>query len=103
MEKNIILSPICFRDLVAEIASEVTGRIYRDLNLSQIITHNSEPEERLTRTQLADYLGVTLPTVDRYRNRSVFPYYQTGRTIYFKKSEVDNALSVGKKKGFKNG
>lgn len=62
-----------------------------------------EPEERLTRTQLANYLGVTLPTVDRYRSRSVFPYYQTGRTIYFKKSEVDNALSVGKKKGFKNG
>lgn len=103
MEKNIILSPICFRDLVAEIASEVTGRIYRDLNLSQLLTNKTEPEERLTRTQLANYLGVTLPTVDRYRSRSVFPYYQTGRTIYFKKSEVDNALSVGKKKGFKNG
>ncbi|RZJ77715.1 MAG: DNA-binding protein [Flavobacterium sp.] len=63
--------------------------------------HTPEPEERLTRNQLANYLGVTLPTVDRYRSRSVFPYYQTGRTIYFKKSEVDNALSVGKKKGGK--
>ena len=95
MEKNIILSPINLKDLVAEIASEVTGRIYRDLNLSAL---NPAPEadERLTRIQLAVYLKCTLPTVDRYRSRGVFPYYQTGRTIYFKKSEVDNALAVGK-------
>lgn len=77
------------------------AQAFKDLKLSPTQQTTPEPEERLTRTQLATYLGVTLPTVDRYRSRSVFPYYQTGRTIYFKKSEVDNALSVGKKKGGK--
>lgn len=66
--------------------------------MPQLQQNTPEAEERLTRTQLAKYLNCTLPTVDRYRSRSVFPYYQTGRTIYFKKSEVDIALLVGKKK-----
>lgn len=99
---NLVLSPIDPDKLVNSIAEKVTILILDalQLNLKQI---SADHEERLTRTQLAIYLGVTLPTVDRYRSRSVFPYYQTGRTIYFKKSEVDNALLVGKNKGFKNG
>lgn len=58
-------------------------------------------EEKFSRKQLANYLNVTLPTIDRYRANGVFPVYQTGRTIYFKKSEVDRALLVGNKKGAK--
>lgn len=62
----------------------------------------NEPEQKFTRLQLANYLNVTLPTIDRYRASGVFPVYQTGRTIYFKKSEVDRALLVGNKKGAKS-
>lgn len=72
--------------------------INEDKPLIQVTTLN-DPEEKFTRTQLANYLNVTLPTVDRYRAKCVFPVYQTGRTIYFKKSEVDKALLVGQKKG----
>ena len=99
MERNLILSPICLKELVSEIASEVTGRIYRDLNLcANLEAKKEEPEEKYSRSQLANYLNVTLPTIDRYRANGVFPVYQTGRTIYFKKSEVDRALLVGKNK-----
>lgn len=58
-----------------------------------------EPDQKFSRSQLAEYLNCTLPTIDRYRANGVIPFYQTGRTIYFKKSEVDFALLVGKKKG----
>lgn len=63
------------------------------------VTPLDEPEQKFTRLQLAEYLKVTLPTIDRYRANGVFPVYQTGRTIYFKKSEVDRALLVGNNKG----
>lgn len=54
--------------------------------------------------ELADYLNCTKATIHAYKKRGVFPYYQTGRTVYFKKSEVDAALEVrNKKKGFKIG
>lgn len=59
-----------------------------------------EPDERLTRQQAAKYLNCTLPTLDRYREQGRIPYYQTGRTIFFKRSEIDKALEIrAKKKG----
>lgn len=54
-----------------------------------------ESEERMSREELAKYLNASVPTIDRYKANGVFPYYQTGRKIYFKKSEVDEALRVG--------
>lgn len=59
---------------------------------------DSEPEKQFTISELAAYLKCTKATIHAYKNRQVFPYYQTGRTVYFKKSEVDAALEVGNKK-----
>lgn len=56
-----------------------------------------EAPERFKIQELADYLQVTKATIHAYKNRGVFPFYQTGRTVYFKKSEVDAALSNKKK------
>lgn len=61
-------------------------------------------DENFSIPELASYLKVTKATIHSYKNRKVFPYYQTGRTVFFKKSEVDKALEVAeKKKGVKNG
>ena len=48
--------------------------------------------------ELADYLGVTKSTIFRYKKNQVFPYHQAGRTVFFKKVEVDKALLAVKKK-----
>lgn len=55
-------------------------------------------EISLSIAQLAEYLGVTKATVFKYKREAVFPFYQAGRTVYFKKHEVDQALSFGKKR-----
>jgi excisionase family DNA binding protein len=61
-----------------------------------------QPEQEFSILGLAHYLNCTKATIHAYKRRGVFPYYQTGRTVYFKKSEVDKALEVGnKKKGAK--
>lgn len=60
-----------------------------------------EPNQQFNISELATYLKVTKATVHAYKKRGVFPYYQTGRTVYFKKCEVDNALASAKKKGGK--
>lgn len=59
------------------------------------------PEQKFSIQELAAYLNCTKATVHSYKRRKVFPYYQTGRTVYFKKSEIDSALESGKKKGVK--
>ena len=55
-------------------------------------------EQTFSIAGLAEYLCCTKATIHAYKKRNVFPYYQTGRTVFFKKSEVDAALAVGKKK-----
>lgn len=60
-------------------------------------------ETTFTIGELAVYLKCTKKTAQAYKSRGIFPYYQTGRTVFFKKSEVDKALAVGtKKKGVSN-
>jgi excisionase family DNA binding protein len=69
-----------------------------------LISENS-PEKEITFSipELANYLKCTKATIHAYKKRGIFPYYQTGRTVFFKKSEVDKALAVGtKKKGVSN-
>ncbi len=64
----------------------------------QELVDRMEEEARLTITELAEYLNKDKSTILRYKKNSVFPFYQAGRTVYFKKNEVDQALSSGKKK-----
>ncbi len=59
------------------------------------------PEQKFSIKELAAYLKCTKATIHSYKRRKVFPYYQTGRTVYFKKSEIDSALEVSKKIGVK--
>lgn len=70
-------------------------------------TPSSEPlpdqEQKFNSPQLANYLKVTKATIHSYKKRGIFKFYQTGRTVYFKKSEVDAALAVNTRGGLKNG
>jgi excisionase family DNA binding protein len=50
-------------------------------------------DESMSIEQLAVYLKCTPGTVKNYKKRRAIPYHQTGRKIYFLKSEVDAALA----------
>ena len=67
------------------------------------ISEPLEQTEKFTIGELATYLKCTKATVHAYKKRGIFPYFQTGRTVYFKKSDVDQALAIGAKKGANNG
>ncbi len=99
--QNFIFSPLDHQALIDAISEQVTTKI-----LSVVCKQNESSfnkEDRLTRKQAASYLNVTLPTLDRYKNEGRIPFYQTGRTIYFKKSKIDEALAVNlNKKGGKH-
>jgi excisionase family DNA binding protein len=56
-----------------------------------VTTHNID--QKLSLDELAEYLGKDKSTIHRYKKNGVFPAYQAGRTVFFKKSEVDEAMS----------
>jgi excisionase family DNA binding protein len=62
-----------------------------------------QDDQEFSITELAVYLRKTKATIQRYKRNQVLPFHQAGRTVFFKKSEVDAAMSSlpAKKKGAK--
>lgn len=63
-----------------------------------------ETNEDLTVSELAAYLRCSRVTVQARKRDGTFPYYQVGRKIFFRKSEIDKVLRIsgyGEKKGGK--
>lgn len=93
--ENIILSPISLENFELLIKKSVTAAL-----ASAQQTHAPiEEAQQFTIAELAAYLKCTKATIHAYKKRGIFKFYQTGRTVYFKKAEVDAALEVEKKKG----
>lgn len=88
---NVILSPISLESLEQLILKSVRAALTQS---QPSVAAPSEESVKFTISELAEYLNCTRATVHNYKNRNVFKYYQTGRSVYFKKSEVDAALAV---------
>lgn len=76
------------------------------LDLSQTI-HNlknkfepKQPVDLLTRNEVAELLKCTLPTIHNWAKTGVITSYGINGRVYFKRSEIENALvCLNKKKG----
>jgi excisionase family DNA binding protein len=91
------ISPSSYQSLEQLIIKCVAAGIAQTQPPSVLV---EEIEEKFSIPGLAKYLECSISTIHNYKKRGIFPYYQTGRTIYFKKSDVDKSLEVsGKKKG----
>lgn len=53
-----------------------------------------EPEITMSPQQAAEYLGCTVSNVHQKKNSGSLPYHQIGKTVFFKKSEIDEATKV---------
>ena len=62
---------------------------------------SSKNEQPITTKQLCVFLGITEPTVIRWRKKGKIPFMQIGSSVRFNLSSVIAALEVSKKKGVK--
>ena len=70
-------------------------------NKNQNNSESSKNEQPITTKQLCEFLGITEPTVIRWRKKGKIPFLQIGSSIRFNLSSVIAALEVSKKKGIK--
>lgn len=56
-----------------------------------------EPNEYLTRNNVAKMLSVDLSTVHNYTKRKILQAYQIGGRVFYKRDEVQNAIVKLKK------
>ena len=54
--------------------------------------------ENLSISEAAKYLKCSKVTIHKYKKRGMFKFYGTGKLTYFKKHEIDEALSSQPKK-----
>ncbi len=66
-------------------------------NVNQNNVEPSKNEQPVTTKQLCDFLGVTVPTVIRWRKRGKIPFMQIGSAVRFNLPAVLSALEVKKK------
>ena len=59
---------------------------------------NTVADGFLTRTQVAELLQVSFPTLHRYQKEGLIPYRKIGRRILYSKCEVLEAIKITKKK-----
>lgn len=71
-------------------------------NSSEVQHESLDERKKLSISDLSIYLNVSKSTIHRYKNNRVFPYYQAGRTVFFKKNEVDKAMLALKSSRIEN-
>lgn len=75
--------------LKTEISEEVFNKISSLLQTAQ----TPSPEtELITRKQAADFLGVSLPTINDYTKTGKIQGYRIGNRIRYKRNEIENSL-----------
>lgn len=52
-------------------------------------TSNKTVDNWMSSEEVCDYIGITKITLQRWRDQSKITYYQIGRTIRYKKSDID--------------
>ena len=77
--------------LKSEISEEVFNKISGLLEKAQ--TPTTPPTELITRKQVANLLGVTLPTINDWTKTGKIKGYRIGSRIRYKRNEIENSLS----------
>lgn len=80
---NLSISEL--KELVKECVTEVAILQPHDLG-------SKSDEDLMTQRETAKFLRVSIPTIINWKKEGKIPYYQNGRTVFFKKSELLKAL-----------
>lgn len=68
-------------------------------SLKSVPLPTSEAENYVTRQQAAALLDVSLVTIHDWTNKGIILSYRLGNRVYYKRSEIDAAMTQIKKRG----
>jgi excisionase family DNA binding protein len=70
---------------------------FSDLLANQVQAKSNSEEKLLTRNQLAEKLGISLPTIWKKMRDGDLPYKRFGKKIFFSERDINNYLEEGGK------
>jgi len=92
MEKNITTT-LNEQEFESRIIEAV---IKANIQIGLVKESTSLNEDYLDQREAAKFLRVSLPTIIRWKKEKKVPYYQEGRKVLFKKTELLNVLQKNK-------
>ncbi|HWW39358.1 helix-turn-helix domain-containing protein [Pedobacter sp.] len=92
--ENLFLTSLTTPE-VRELFRQELQNYFENQNLP--VTSKSEPP--ITTKQLCEFLGVTEPTIIRWRKKGKIPFMQIGSALRYDKEAVIKAISEKKKGG----
>jgi len=78
---------------------ESLRQIVREELASTPKVDNPSLNDFITGKELCAYLGISAPTLIRWRNKGKIPFLEMGGVLRYDKSKVTKALESGNKKG----
>ncbi|MCT3899450.1 helix-turn-helix domain-containing protein [Elizabethkingia anophelis] len=79
--------------------SDLTNQLQRiETHLLKINTNPQTPDntELLTRKEVSELLGITLPTVNEWTKKGILKAYRMGTRLKYKKAEIMETLTQNK-------
>lgn len=80
------------RDELKDLIKETVKEINSSQNKSEV----QKDETLLNMKEAAQYLRVSIQTIQKYKREGTIPYFQQGRTILFRKSELIESMRAKK-------
>jgi len=93
--ENLILMPLRIEDLLGMIKASVKDAL---TVLPQENSKEDIPEDLLSIEDIQKVFKVSKVTIHKWKKKGLLPFYKMNRKVYFKKSEVINAMQHKKRK-----
>jgi len=87
MEKSIIMS--LNSDELKTLIVDAVKHAHEEITNGVVVEDN---EDYLSQREAAKFLRISLPTIINWKKTNKIPYYQEGRKVLFKKSELLKVL-----------
>ena len=80
-------------EVIVASRSELSGLIQDSVSrgLAEIIAQQSE-KDWLTNKEAQEYLGLSRPTLQRYRSSGKLPFSKVGGNIYYRREDIEKLL-----------
>lgn len=84
--------PVNMKTALVEI-DELKSMMTAIMNRLNSKNDESQTDRQFSVKQLAEYLGCSVVTINRYVKDDIITYHRLNRTLYFLKSEIDDESS----------
>ncbi len=87
---QLIIQGTTLDDFLFQVKKTVSETL---LSETQVKPEKSAKQNYLTRSEVAERLNISLPTLNEYTKRGIVPAYRIGARVLYKESEIENSLN----------